>query len=117
MQFSMWSAKIVGVWLSFLRMRSPEIDHAARKRFTMIEKILVADNGVHLLAVVHSYEDNKAFEIEFIAGHGGTVAVVTLKAEDIRLMQIKKSCMFGNCRQHNIGLDNTRGKNPANVSP
>ncbi len=41
-------------------------------------------------AVVHSYEDNKAFEIEFIAGHGGTVAVVTLKSEDVRLMQDKE---------------------------
>jgi len=41
-------------------------------------------------AVVHSYEDNKAFEIEFIAGYGDTVAVVTLKAEDVRLMQDKE---------------------------
>ena len=41
-------------------------------------------------AVVHSYEGNKAFEIEFIAGDGGTVAVVTLKAEDVRLMQDKE---------------------------
>jgi hypothetical protein len=41
-------------------------------------------------AVVHSYKDNKAFEIEFITGHGGTVAIVTLKAEDVRLMQDKE---------------------------
>jgi Domain of unknown function (DUF4926) len=41
-------------------------------------------------AVVHSYEDDKAFEIEFISGDGGTVAVVTLKDEDVRLMQDKE---------------------------
>ncbi len=41
-------------------------------------------------AVVHSYKDNKAFETEFITGHGDTVAVVTLKAEDVRSMQDKE---------------------------
>jgi hypothetical protein len=41
-------------------------------------------------AVVHSFKDKKAFEIEFITGHGGTVAVATLKAEDVRLMQGKE---------------------------
>lgn len=41
-------------------------------------------------AVVHSYKDNKAFETEFITGHGSTVAVVTLKAEDVRIMQDKE---------------------------
>ena len=41
-------------------------------------------------AVVHSYKENKAFEIEFITGHGGTVAVVTLKAENVRSMQHKE---------------------------
>ena len=40
--------------------------------------------------VVHAYKDNKAFEVEFIAGHGDTVAVVTLKTENVRLMQDKE---------------------------
>lgn len=38
-------------------------------------------------AVVHSYKDCKAFEVEFITGQGSTVAVVTLDSEDVRLMQ------------------------------
>ncbi len=41
-------------------------------------------------SVVHSYKDNKAFEIEFITGQGGTVAVVTLKVDDVRSMQDKE---------------------------
>jgi hypothetical protein len=41
-------------------------------------------------AVVHSYKDKKGFEIEFITGHGVTVAVVTLNAEEVRLMQDKE---------------------------
>jgi hypothetical protein len=41
-------------------------------------------------AVVHSYKDNKAFEVEFITGQGNTVAVVTLKTENVRLMQDKE---------------------------
>lgn len=38
-------------------------------------------------AIVHAYKDGNAFETEFIAGNGGTIAVVTLTARDIRLMQ------------------------------
>ena len=35
-------------------------------------------------AIVHVYEDGKAFEVEFVAGSGSTVAVLTLDGEDIR---------------------------------
>ncbi|HET7145519.1 MAG TPA: DUF4926 domain-containing protein [Anaerolineales bacterium] len=38
-------------------------------------------------AVVHVYEENKAFEIEFVTGEGETVAVATLSAEDVRPMR------------------------------
>lgn len=41
-------------------------------------------------AVVHSYKEGKAFEVEFITGKGDTVAVVTLNSEDVRLMQDKE---------------------------
>ncbi len=35
-------------------------------------------------AVVHIYENGKAFEVEFVTGEGETVAVATLSASDIR---------------------------------
>ena len=41
-------------------------------------------------AVVHSYKEGKAFEVEFITGKGDTVAVVTLNSENERLMQDKE---------------------------
>ena len=37
-------------------------------------------------AVVHCYEDGEAFEVEFVTAEGKTVAVLTLKEEDIRPM-------------------------------
>ena len=41
-------------------------------------------------AIVHSYEEGEAFEVEFIAGHGHTLAVATLKSQDVRLMENKE---------------------------
>ena len=41
-------------------------------------------------AVVHSYKQGEAFEVEFIIGHGGTLAVVTLNIKDVRLMDDKE---------------------------
>lgn len=38
-------------------------------------------------AVVHCYQDDKAFEVEFVAADGGTVALLTLRWDDIRLMK------------------------------
>ena len=35
-------------------------------------------------------KEKSAIEIEFLSGHGDTVAVVTLKAEDARLIQDKE---------------------------
>ena len=37
-------------------------------------------------AIVHRYNNGLAFEVEFVTGEGQTLAVLTLKAEDIRLM-------------------------------
>ena len=35
-------------------------------------------------AVVHCYEGNRAFEVEFVTGAGETVALLTLAPDDIR---------------------------------
>jgi hypothetical protein len=35
-------------------------------------------------AVVHCYEDGKAFEVEFVNAGGDTIAVTTLRPEEIR---------------------------------
>ncbi len=35
-------------------------------------------------AIVQVYDDGRAFEVEFVAGSGSTLAVVTLEASDIR---------------------------------
>jgi hypothetical protein len=37
-------------------------------------------------AVVHRYADGAAWEVEFVAAEGTTVAILTLCAADIRLM-------------------------------
>ena len=37
--------------------------------------------------IVHAYHHNQIFEVEFVTGEGQTLAVLTLKAEDIRLMR------------------------------
>ncbi|MEW6218601.1 MAG: DUF4926 domain-containing protein [Thermodesulfobacteriota bacterium] len=38
-------------------------------------------------AVVLSHSDGEAFEVEFVTGEGQTVAVLTLRAQEIRPMQ------------------------------
>lgn len=35
-------------------------------------------------SVVHAYSDNKAYEVEFVAGDGSSIAVVTLEAKAVR---------------------------------
>jgi hypothetical protein len=37
-------------------------------------------------AVVHCYEDGKAFEVEFVTAEGKTAALLTLTSADIRPM-------------------------------
>ncbi len=41
-------------------------------------------------AVVHSYGDNNAFEVEFVTAEGRTIAVLTLTTDDIRLMKSRE---------------------------
>jgi len=38
-------------------------------------------------AVVHCYGDSGAYEVEFVTAEGKTIAVLTLSADDIRLMR------------------------------
>ena len=46
-------------------------------------RLLAGDVGV----VVHVYRERYAYEIEFVDGGGATVAIVTVKEEDIRLLE------------------------------
>ncbi len=41
-------------------------------------------------AVVHRYSTGGALEVEFVTGEGGTVAVLTLGAKDVRPMLSKE---------------------------
>ena len=40
--------------------------------------------------VVHCYSDGRAYEVEFVTAEGKTLAVLTLTAEDVRLMKEKE---------------------------
>jgi hypothetical protein len=40
--------------------------------------------------VVHRYEDDAAFEVEFVTAEGQTVAVLTLTQSDVRLMHARE---------------------------
>ena len=47
----------------------------------------LADHGLEagdVVAIVHVYNAGKAFEVEFVAGSGSTLAVVMLEPSDIR---------------------------------
>ena len=41
-------------------------------------------------AVVHSYKDGKIFEVEFVTAGGATIALLTLKENEIRPMLSKE---------------------------
>jgi hypothetical protein len=41
-------------------------------------------------AVVHCYKDGVTFEVEFVAGAGATIAVLTLSQQDIRSMHARE---------------------------
>lgn len=41
-------------------------------------------------AVVHRYEDDAAYEVEFVTAEGSTVAVLTLTQADVRLMHARE---------------------------
>jgi uncharacterized protein DUF4926 len=41
-------------------------------------------------AVVHCYDDGRAFEVEFVTADGRTVALLTLTSADIRPMESRE---------------------------
>ena len=57
-----------------------EHDSVALSRSLPEHGLQIGDVG----AVVFVHRNNEAYEVEFIAGDGKTVGVVTLKPEDIR---------------------------------
>ena len=40
--------------------------------------------------IVHTYADKSAVEVEFVSGEGTTLGVITLRAEDVRLMKVNE---------------------------
>ena len=53
----------------------------------------LADHGLEagdVGAIVHIYEGGRAFEVEFVAGGGTPLAVVTLEANDIRALDSRE---------------------------
>ncbi len=53
----------------------------------------LADHGLEagdVGAIVHIYEGGRAFEVEFVAGGGTPLAVVTLEANDIRVLDSRE---------------------------
>lgn len=50
----------------------------------------LADHGLEagdVGAIVHVYDGGRAYEVEFVAGGGTPLAVVTLEAKDIRSVE------------------------------
>ena len=46
--------------------------------------------GGDIGAVVHSYDDGSVFEVEFVTAGGSTIALLTLKEDEIRPMLSKE---------------------------
>ena len=58
-----------------------------REHDTIVLKRSLPEHGLEagdVGVIVHVYEGEEGFEVEFVAGSGSTVAVVTLEAEDVR---------------------------------
>ena len=60
-----------------------ELDAVVLKRDVEEHGLKQGDVG----AVVHCYQDASAFEVEFVTAEGTTIALLTLPATDVRLMQ------------------------------
>jgi hypothetical protein len=56
-----------------------ELDSVVLNRSVPEHRLAAGDVG----AVVHAYSD-RAYEVEFVTGGGATVAVLTLRPEDVR---------------------------------
>lgn len=48
---------------------------------------LLTDCMCETSALVHVYENGKAYEVEFVAGNGTPVALLTLEPEEVRLIE------------------------------
>lgn len=59
-----------------------ELESVVLTRDLPDHELEVGDVGV----IVHRHAES-AFEVEFITGEGGTVAVVTLRSEDLRRVE------------------------------
>lgn len=60
-----------------------------REHDTIVLSNDIAEHGLKagdVGAVVHCYESSKAFEVEFITAEGKTIALLTLKEDEIRPM-------------------------------
>ena len=62
-----------------------EFDTVVLRRALPDEGLEAGDVG----AIVHCHADD-SFEVEFVSGEGGTVAVVTLAAADIRPIEARE---------------------------
>ncbi len=63
-----------------------ELDSVVLARDLPEHRLKAGDVG----AIVHVYRRGEGFEVEFVNGEGTTVAVVTLRREDVRPMQSKE---------------------------
>ncbi len=63
-----------------------ELDSVVLRRDMPLYGLKAGDVG----AVVHVYGRGEGFEVEFVSGEGATVAVVTLRREDVRPMQSRE---------------------------
>ncbi len=67
-----------------------ELDTVVLKRNVPEYGLVYGDIG----AVVHTYENNKELEVEFVTGEGDTVAVVTLVYDDVRAMKEQRNTTY-----------------------
>ena len=52
--------------------------------------LLILAHNIPVQDVVHCYKDGVTFEVEFMAGEGATIAVLTLSQHDIRPMHARE---------------------------
>lgn len=57
-----------------------ELDSVALTREITEHELQEGDLGT----VVHRYDSGRAFEVEFLAGDGSTIAVLTLERDEVR---------------------------------
>ena len=64
-------------------------------------------------AVVHAYANGAAYEVEFVAGDGSTVACITLEAKDVRTMNRSELLHI---RRHTDGTKNVIDRSTGSTS-